>query len=55
MRNLIEMLYTIEDVKKLEPYKWQTGDVICLEMRIEHTAASVRERVLRHAFRMLAS
>jgi hypothetical protein len=35
VRELIEMLYAVDDVKRLDAYKWQTCDVIWLEMKIE--------------------
>jgi len=54
MRALIEMLYAVEDVKTLAPYKWQTCDVIWLEMQIQDKAKTVRERVYRYAFVQLA-
>jgi hypothetical protein len=55
MHELLEMLYTLEDVKALEPYKWQTVEVIDLESKIRDRARTVRERILRHAIQALAS
>ena len=49
MRHLIETLYALDDVKRLAPYRGQTGDVLRLEARLRDTAASVQERVMRYA------
>jgi len=54
MRQLIEMLYAIDDVKSLDPYIGQTGDVLTLEAKINDKAQSVREHVIYVAMRYLA-
>lgn len=53
MTKLLELLLALEDVKSLEPYKWQTCDVIGLEAQIAEVAATVRAHALRYAWESL--
>lgn len=54
MKKLLELLASLDAVKRLAPYRWQCHDVLNLQAEVWDCANTVRADALHYAWNLLA-